>query len=148
MHAIRRSFQDKLLRRRAAARLIDSATVGMLSLSLAWLLRRAGFRAMTITRRSREGSREPGLAVALTALLNVLWCVTFEAKAGWTPGKRVAGLRVASLDGSRAPVRAIALRNLLLPFPGWWLGMLVIPFDRRGRSLMDLVAGTAVVPSD
>lgn len=120
----------------------------MLSLALARFLRRAGFRAMTVTRRSREGSREPGLAVALMALLNVLWCVIFEAKAGDSLPGCPAGLRVVSLDGSRAPTRAIALRNLLLPFPGWWPGLLVIPFDRRGRSLMDLAAGTAVVPSD
>jgi uncharacterized RDD family membrane protein YckC len=145
MDALRRAFEGKLLARRLAARLIDWACVGALSASAIFLLRRLGLRALTVTRPAADGSRNPGPGVALIAAVYVLYTVVFEARHGRTPGKRLAGLRVAKLDGRRPSPGAVVLRNLMLSFPGWWLGLLVIPFDRRGRAFMDLIAGTSVV---
>ncbi|MET8676432.1 RDD family protein [Streptomyces sp. NPDC004647] len=54
---------------------------------------------------------------------------------GWTPGKRLLGLRVISVDGTRISLPYAVLRSVLL--------LLVIPalvWDRDGRGLHDRVA--------
>jgi uncharacterized RDD family membrane protein YckC len=69
---------------------------------------------------------------------------------GSTPGKRSLGIRVIRQDGLPIGFREAALRNLLrvadmLPPPCYILGGLVAHFDRHGRRLGDMVAGTYVV---
>lgn len=59
---------------------------------------------------------------------------------GSTPGKRLLGLRVVRVDGSRATPGQIALRTFLL--------LLVIPaviWDRDGRGMHDRLVGTVEV---
>ena len=94
-----------------------------------------------------------GSAFMIILLFAIHWgyYVFFEALwHGSTPGKRSLGIRVIRQDGLPIGFREAALRNLLrvadmLPPPCYVLGGLVAHFDRHGRRLGDMVAGTYVV---
>jgi uncharacterized RDD family membrane protein YckC len=45
----------------------------------------------------------------------LMYFFAFEAFGGWTPGKRLLGLRVIRRDGGQPGAAAIAARNLLRP---------------------------------
>lgn len=79
----------------------------------------------------------PGLsALMLFALLTVVSVAAF----GCTPGHAIVGLRVATLDGSRAGFGAAVIRTVLI--------CLVIPpllTDADGRGLHDRAAATVVL---
>jgi uncharacterized RDD family membrane protein YckC len=69
---------------------------------------------------------------------------------GQTPGKRLLGIRVISLEGTGASFLPVAVRNLLrvvdaLPFPPLGLGFAVAACNRENRRLGDLAAATLVV---
>lgn len=68
--------------------------------------------------------------------------------AGRTPGKRIVGLRVLSLDGHVPPTGALITRNVFrivdsLPV-GYVVGLLFVFFSRRHLRLGDIAAGTVV----
>jgi uncharacterized membrane protein SpoIIM required for sporulation/uncharacterized RDD family membrane protein YckC len=76
--------------------------------------------------------------------------ILFEGlRAGQTPGKRIAGIRVVRDTGHPVTVGAAAVRNLLRTadsFPPPYLtGLLLIALHPRGKRLGDLAAGTVVV---
>ncbi len=90
-----------------------------------------------------------GLYLGLMFLLMWAYTIVQEAVWGRTVGKRVLGLRVVAQDGAPIGWMAAITRNLLrtvdmLPF-AYALGLLSSLFDRNGRRLGDLVAGTVVV---
>ena len=90
-----------------------------------------------------------GLYLGLMFLLMWAYTIVQEALWGRTLGKRVLGLRVVAQDGAPIGWTAAITRNLLrtvdmLPF-AYALGLLSSLFDRNGRRLGDLVAGTVVV---
>jgi len=90
-----------------------------------------------------------GLYLGLMFLLMWAYTIVQEALWGRTLGKRVLGLRVVAQDGAPIGWMAAITRNLLrtvdmLPF-AYALGLLSSLFDRNGRRLGDLVAGTVVV---
>ncbi len=90
-----------------------------------------------------------GLYLGLMFLLMWAYTIVQEALWGRTVGKRVLGLRVVAQDGAPIGWMAAITRNLLrtvdmLPF-AYALGLLSSLFDRNGRRLGDLVAGTVVV---
>jgi uncharacterized RDD family membrane protein YckC len=71
---------------------------------------------------------------------------------GQTPGKRLLGIRVISLEGTSASFLAVAVRNVLrvvdglpAPFLLYGLGFAVAAFNRENRRLGDMAAGTLVV---
>jgi uncharacterized RDD family membrane protein YckC len=68
---------------------------------------------------------------------------------GRTPGKRMAGVRIVSVDGHEAGLGALLIRNvfrLLDSLPGFYgLGMLVVMFSARQVRIGDLAAGTLLV---
>jgi uncharacterized membrane protein SpoIIM required for sporulation/uncharacterized RDD family membrane protein YckC len=69
---------------------------------------------------------------------------------GQSPGKKALGIRVIRDDGLPVALREATLRNLvrvadMLPPPSYLLGGMVMHFDRFGRRLGDMVAGTVVV---
>ncbi|MER8182671.1 RDD family protein [Kitasatospora sp. NPDC094015] len=75
-----------------------------------------------------------------TTPLFYLVTVVLLATAGFTVGKRLFGLRVVRLDGSRPTVPQVLLRTLLL--------CLVVPalvWDRDSRGLHDKAVGTVEV---
>ncbi len=126
---------------RFAALLLDGAIVALAALLVPFVFElEAG-----------GGSRPSYLSVAgYAALISLFYRVPFEGLLGWTPGKRIFGIRVINERTGRRPglFRAL-LRTLLRPFdgpfglylPGWLAAMLS---DRRKR-LGDWVAGTVVV---
>ena len=68
---------------------------------------------------------------------------------GYTPGKRMAGVRIVSKDGTPAPVLAHIVRNILrlidsLPL-FYLLGMIVCVSSKRYQRLGDMLAGTVLV---
>jgi uncharacterized RDD family membrane protein YckC len=106
------------------------------------------------------------LAVVLVAFLTGGWIALRGCTAGagavtsswlWeglgkgsTPGKKKLGIRVVRQNGLPIGLREAALRNLvrvadMLPPPSYILGGLVMHFDRYGRRLGDMLAGTYVV---
>lgn len=91
------------------------------------------------------------IVVLVLFLINWGYYVFFEGVGrGSTPGKRRMGIRVIRQDGLPIGLREAALRNLvraadILPPPSYLLGGLVMHFDRHGRRLGDMVAGTYVV---
>lgn len=87
-----------------------------------------------------------GAMGAAWVLAAVLWQFVGNLR-GATPGKRLMGLRVVTVEGeapgfARALVRAL---GWLLSTPAGNLGFLVALFHPRTRALHDLIAGTCVV---
>ena len=91
---------------------------------------------------------EFGLVVALSvALLNFVILPGFT---GRTLGKWVAGLRVERRDGEPLDLGRSLLRHTvgyLASLVTLGLGFLFAAFNREGRALHDLIAGTVVVRS-
>lgn len=91
------------------------------------------------------------ILVLIIFLINWGYYVFFEwLWQGSTPGKKRVGIRVIRQDGLPIGLREAALRNLvraadMLPPPCYFLGGMVMYFDRLGRRLGDMVAGTYVV---
>jgi uncharacterized RDD family membrane protein YckC len=95
---------------------------------------------------------DAGVLILLLLLAGVQAAIGFllEALFGWTLGKRIVGLRVVRLDGSRLTLGAALLRNLLrlidASFPlGVFLGMSILMATPRRQRLGDLAARTVVV---
>ncbi len=129
----------------AIARAFDQGAYGVFDL-VAALQADPGFIALLTGTTSRLLA-DVGLALALAIGVFALWCVGFEASAsGATPGKRLLGLRVLAVDGTR-PGPARVLVRFLAAAPSWLLlhlGHAVVAWRADGRALHDLIAGTRV----
>jgi uncharacterized RDD family membrane protein YckC/uncharacterized membrane protein SpoIIM required for sporulation len=109
--------------------------------------------AVSLTVLGGYGLTVGRFGVAILVLLGfALWTgyfILFEGvRAGQTPGKRLAGIRVVMDTGHAVTFGAAAVRNLLraadfLP-PPYLLGALLVAFHPRGKRLGDIVAGTVV----
>lgn len=89
-----------------------------------------------------------GVAALVITSLAALWFIVFEASP-WqaSPGKRLAGLRVTTLEGMRPGPARVALR-FVAGTPSWLalhLGHALAAWRKDGRALHDLIAGTCVV---
>ena len=62
----------------------------------------------------------------------------------------LADLRIRAADGGSPTLSASALRFFGFALTGALAGvpLLVAAFDRRGRTLADLLSGTVIVPAD
>ncbi|MCL4810257.1 MAG: RDD family protein [Thermoanaerobaculia bacterium] len=80
-------------------------------------------------------------ALVLMVLVPFVW--------GATPGMALADLRVAAEDGGSPTLAAASLRFLgaLLTAALAGVPLLVAAFDRKGRTLSDLLSGTTLVPA-
>jgi uncharacterized RDD family membrane protein YckC len=79
------------------------------------------------------------VGIWITVLFFLVSVLTLAA-AGATPGKKLLGLRVVSLNGGRASLGQVVLRSFLL--------VLVVPaliWDRDGRGMHDKAVGTVEV---
>ncbi|GFG54867.1 hypothetical protein CQY20_15125 [Mycolicibacterium agri] len=126
------------------ARLIDGIIVGIISLLLF-------FVTDTLSNYWVTG--------LFTGLLTFIYFVAFETAQGWTPGKKLLGLRVNGPAGAPKPTAAqSAVRNVwtllpIIPFIGGLLGViaiLVIAVTISGSSTKqgkhdELAGGTQVV---
>lgn len=102
--------------------------------------------ALTASSATIAGSVLQALLTAV--LIAAVWFIGFEASR-WqaTPGKRVLGLRVEMLDGTRPSLARAALR-FIAAGPSWLLlhlGHALVAFRADERAAHDLVAGTRVV---
>lgn len=94
-----------------------------------------------------------GLWLILVFAMEWFYPVFFEVLMdGRTPGKRIVGLRVLCQDGtpvgwSRSMVRSLVMFADFLPMP-YGTGLLAMLFQRDGRRLGDLAAGTLVVHAE
>lgn len=105
-----------------------------------------GFGALAAVVLPRLGHLGPWVD-ALPPLMTVAALVGCEAVFGGSPGKLLMGLRVLDLDGGKAPVWRVLVRNgvklALLPF---LVLVMVLPNGRAdGRRLWDVAAGTQVI---
>ncbi len=96
-----------------------------------------------------------GMGVLLTllvgAVLSIIFFVAVPANTGWSPGKRLFGLRVIDTDGGTPTLLAFFARSIvglidLLPVvvPGL-LGFFLASRHSDGHRLGDRIAGTTVV---
>ncbi len=96
-----------------------------------------------------------GMGVLLTllvaAVLSIIFFVAVPANTGWSPGKRLLGLRVIDTDGGTPTLLAFFARSIvglidLLPvvIPGL-LGFFLASRHSDGHRLGDRIAGTTVV---
>lgn len=81
------------------------------------------------------------VALVLLVLAPFVW--------GTTPGMALADLRIRSEDGGSPTLAASFLRFLGFLLTGALAGvpLLLAAFDRRGRTLADLMSGTTVAPA-
>lgn len=87
-------------------------------------------------------------AWTISAFLLVINFVLLPILTGRTAGKAAMGLRVVQKDGNRLTLASAVLRYLIgypLTALTGGLGFLLAIFNRKGRALHDLVAGTVVV---
>ncbi len=92
------------------------------------------------------------MAVSVLLLFLVQWGYFFLFELLWqgqTPGKRIFGLRVVTLDGSPPGVLPAMVRNMLRlldVLPGsYGVGALAVMLSPRAQRLGDRVAGTVVI---
>lgn len=139
-------FPEEVHLRRAPAwrRILSWLVDGAIAAGLSWLLVAGGARL--------AGSAAPGTALLapaalLAALLHFVHAALGHGLAGRTLGKWMLGLLLVGPDGRRpGPGRAAARSLLSLASAALLgLGLLLALFDRKGRALHDLAAGTAVV---
>ena len=81
-------------------------------------------------------------AMVLLVLAPFVW--------GTTPGMALADLRVRAADGGSPTLSASFLRFLGFALTGALAGvpLLIAAFDRRGRTLADLLSGTTLAPAE
>jgi len=89
-------------------------------------------------------------AVTVSVGLIFLYYLLMEWRFGWTLGKRILGLRVADLDGSRLTLRGALLRTLIRlldaeSLPLAIAGAASILFTKRRQRLGDLAGRTVVL---
>lgn len=90
------------------------------------------------------------IVVLPTLLVYVLYHPVLEiVMQGRTPGKRIAGVRIVSLDGQVPGVGALLIRNVLRmldSLPSFYVvGLTVVLTTRQSRRVGDIAAGTLLV---
>ncbi len=91
------------------------------------------------------------VVIGLLVILSVydFYFIRHEYKSGSTPGKRLFGLRVVSIDGGRLSLSQCVIRDLiryvdtLLVLPG----LICVLLSKENRRIGDFAAGTMVVHS-
>lgn len=121
--------------RRLAAGVIDNYLISTLTLPILGLLRPLGVNvALTVD--------DPRYAVvqALSAVpFEILIYAILEGLTGWTPAKRLLGLRTVRADGAVPGIARAALRGLFVVAPGLLAVLASLPLA------MDKTAGAVVV---
>lgn len=131
-------FRGVLLRR-VFAYWIDLLCIGLL-IALAWIV----FWMLAI---ASLGLLSPLLLIL--GLIPVLYhTLTIGGPRSATPGMRVTGVEVRSWTGERPSYLQAFVQTILFyvtVYPTWALVLLVALFDRRRRTLHDILAGTLVI---
>lgn len=125
---------------RCGALFIDYAL--MLTVPVGWLIV-SGWLSETGTQGSIGGA-----VWLIWLLVYVLNYLALPMLRGQTIGKMFFGVTILAADGTRLTLGRAAIRHLpgyLLTLLTFGLGFLLAAFNKGGRSLHDLVAGTIVV---
>jgi uncharacterized RDD family membrane protein YckC len=163
---------------RAGALILDLVFVTLLQVLTTFLLASIAFGGMAAFFEAGENSGSLGaieflfvIWIIAMFLIRNAWFLFFElGPRGATPGKRIAGIRVAARDGGRLSVEMVIARNLLrdielfLPIVfvasaseegggaaglaafAWFMVFALFPFWNKDRLRAgDIVAGTWVV---
>lgn len=92
------------------------------------------------------------IAIVVILLLAVLcvyhgYFIRYEHRSGITPGKRICGLQVISLDGTALTLGQATLRDMLRYIDAWLIvpGLLSMCLSEQRRRLGDFAAGTIVI---
>jgi len=143
---LRRTFQA------GYAGLLSRALAALADIGIATLLFTVGYAGAEVLLDaffgvSLSGDDSAGWSAAVLAVWSFLYSVVALTLTGYTPGKRLLGIRVLSGSGRTPELWRAVVRTALMPVSGVLLGLgyLVAVVDRRHRGLHDLVAGTAVV---
>ena len=135
------------------AEILQRAMANILDLMLLLLPFMLAVEVMNLSPESAEFDLSDGKLLALLgvwAAFHFLYHFAMEWAFGWTIGKRIIGIRVTELDGSRLTFGGALLRNLVrvldaeYPF-GVFLGASVMMATGRRQRLGDLAARTMVV---
>lgn len=87
----------------------------------------------------------------LAILVGVCDLILLPVVSGQSVGKVVTGLRIVGLNGERASIGSIILRQTagyFLTLLTGGLGLFLSVFNSKGRALHDLISGTVVVYGD
>jgi len=87
---------------------------------------------------------------AFSSVLNIAYFTCFHGATGRTPGKRVMGLQVISVEGTRISYGTAFLRTVgyLVSSLVFCLGYTWIGFDKKKQGWHDKIAGTVVIVRD
>jgi len=128
-----------VLARRVFAYCVDLACIGLLA-ALAWIV----FVMLAI---ASLGLLSPLLLIL--GLIPVLYhTLTIGGPRSATPGMRLTGVEVRSWTGERPSYLQAFVQTILFyvtVYPTWSLVLLIALFDRRRRTLHDILAGTLVI---
>jgi uncharacterized RDD family membrane protein YckC len=133
-----------ILRKRIAAALVDAGAILVLLILIAVLFGNDEASNWSLWAETQGRPR------VVFFLLTFAYFVATELTSGQTLGKRLLGLRVVRVDGSRAEAGPIVIRNLVrlvdwLPFLYVVGAITVFATGERRLRLGDLAAGTRVV---
>ena len=85
----------------------------------------------------------------IAGILEVLYFVFFEVSMGATVGKKILGLQVQMLNGSKVPFDKALIRNISKIYPLFllldWIIAIVTPGPDQRQKYSDRIAGTTVV---
>jgi uncharacterized RDD family membrane protein YckC len=128
---------------RAVALVIDSIVLDVIAIAVAAAVQ---LLISLFTGHSNLGA----VAAVVTGILWFVWAgvyfATFWNLTGETPGNRVLGIRVTSVDGGDIGVWQAILRYFGLVLAALPLGLGFVPvlFNERRRGLQDWIGGTVV----
>jgi uncharacterized RDD family membrane protein YckC len=132
-------YYQGILIRRVFAYCVDVVCIGLL-VALAWVV----FWMLAI---ASLGLLSPLLLILglIPALYHTL---TIGGPRSATPGMRLTGVEVRSWTGERPSYLQALVQTILFyvtVYPTWSLVLLIALFDRRRRTLHDMIAGTLVI---
>jgi uncharacterized RDD family membrane protein YckC len=132
-------YYQGVLIRRVFAYWVDLVCIGLL-IALAWVV----FWMLAI---ASLGLLSPLLLIL--GLIPVLYhTLTIGGAHSATPGMRLTGLEVRSWIGERPTYLQAFVQTILFyvtVYPTWALVLVIALFDRRRRTLHDMLAGTLVI---
>lgn len=91
------------------------------------------------------------VVVTPTTAIYFLYHLVLEVATGRTPGKRIAGVRIVSVDGQPPGIGALAIRNVLRILDSllfYAVGLISVLVTRQSVRIGDIAAGTLLVYDD
>lgn len=122
-------LQPAPLVRRVGAGVIDSYVISTLSIPLLGLLRPMGVQLATTASDPRYAAYQTAAALPIELLIYGV----LEGLTGWTPAKRLLGIRTARADGTPPGIPRALLRGFCVVLPGLVAAMASLQFTDAAR---------------